>query len=88
MNERDATWPRAVLFDFDGVIVNSEPLHCAATIAVMRDCGLPIDEATYYRELIGYDDRGGFGRLFELKGVTYDDATRARGCGGEERARA
>src|SRR5437879_6544753 len=23
-------WPAAVLFDFDGVIVNSEPLHCDA----------------------------------------------------------
>ncbi len=32
-------WPRAVIFDFDGVIVNSEPLHFHAfqeTLAVER----------------------------------------------------
>ena len=29
-------WPHAVLFDFDGVIVNSEPLHYLAFHEVLR----------------------------------------------------
>ena len=30
------TWPRAVLFDFDGVLVNSEPLHFFAFSDVLK----------------------------------------------------
>ena len=29
-------WPRAVLFDFDGVLVNSEPLHFYAFHEVLK----------------------------------------------------
>ena len=29
-------WPRAVLFDFDGVIVNSEPLHFRSFQEVLK----------------------------------------------------
>lgn len=68
-------FPRAVLFDFDGVIVNSEPIHCAATIEVMSRLGMPLTEETYYKELIGFDDRGGFGHLFKLNGHVMDELT-------------
>jgi HAD superfamily hydrolase (TIGR01509 family) len=48
---------RAVIFDFDGVLVNSEPLHFRA----MRECllaeGIAIDEDEYAREYLAYDDR-------------------------------
>jgi beta-phosphoglucomutase len=60
-------WPRAVLFDFDGVIVNSEPLHFYAFNEVLKTEHVDITEDEYYRELIGFDDRGAFRKVFERR---------------------
>jgi len=58
-------WPSAVIFDFDGVIVNSEPLHCRAFQEVLRAEGIELSERDYYADLIGFDDRGAFRYLFQ-----------------------
>src|SRR2546423_8282166 len=58
-------WPAAVLFDFDGVIVNSEPLHLRAFQEVLAAEHIELTEAEYYREMIGFDDRGAFKHVFE-----------------------
>ena len=58
-------WPRAVLFDFDGVIVNSEPLHFLAFHEVLAAEKLELTEAEYYQEMIGFDDKGAFRHIFE-----------------------
>jgi HAD superfamily hydrolase (TIGR01509 family) len=55
-----SSWPSAVLFDFDGVIVNSEPLHFFAFQHVLAVEKIALSEAEYYGELIGFDDRGAF----------------------------
>jgi len=60
-------WPRAVLFDFDGVIVNSEPLHFYAFHEVLKTERIEISEDEYYREIIGFDDRGAFRKIFERR---------------------
>jgi beta-phosphoglucomutase len=62
-----SSWPLAVLFDFDGVIVNSEPLHFYAFQQVLRAEKIELSEEEYYRELIGFDDRGAFRHLFEKR---------------------
>jgi beta-phosphoglucomutase len=59
-----ASWPRAVLFDFDGVIVNSEPLHFHAFHEVLAEEGIDLSEDEYYTELIGFDDKGAFRHVF------------------------
>src|ERR1051325_4878405 len=68
-------WPRAVLFDFDGVIVNSEPLHFYAFHEVLKTEHVEITEDEYYRELIGFDDRGAFRRIFERRGLPLEPKT-------------
>ena len=51
---------RAVVFDFDGVIANSEPLHFRAYRDVLADRGLRLTESAYYERYLGYDDVGAF----------------------------
>ena len=68
-------WPYAVLFDFDGVIVNSEPLHYLAFHEVPHAEKIELAESEYYQELIGFDDRGAFKRIFELHGRELDPRT-------------
>jgi beta-phosphoglucomutase len=68
-------WPRALLFDFDGVIVNSEPLHFMAFQGVLKAEHIDLSEAEYYQELIGFDDRGAFKHIFERHGRQLDPKT-------------
>ena len=60
---------RAVLFDFDGVLVDSEPLHYRA----FRDClaaeGIHVTEAEYTSTFVGYDDWTALRLALEQRGV-------------------
>jgi HAD superfamily hydrolase (TIGR01509 family) len=60
--------PRAILFDFNGVIVNDEPQHCDALIATLATYDYALDRATYYRDYLGFDDRECFRFTFERMG--------------------
>jgi HAD superfamily hydrolase (TIGR01509 family) len=51
---------RAVVFDFDGVIANSEPLHFQAFRDVLFEEGHDLTEADYYTRYLGFDDVGVF----------------------------
>jgi beta-phosphoglucomutase-like phosphatase (HAD superfamily) len=51
---------RAIVFDFDGVIANSEPLHYQAYREVLAEEGISLVEADYYARYLGYDDVGAF----------------------------
>lgn len=48
---------RAVIFDFDGVLVDSEPLHFACLRDALAPEGIAIDEAEYEQVYLAYDDR-------------------------------
>jgi beta-phosphoglucomutase len=54
----------AVIFDFDGVIVDSEPLHHQAFCLVAGEEGVECDWETYCRDYIGFDDRDLFRTAF------------------------
>ena len=48
----------AILFDFDGVLLDSEPVHCACWAEVLAPLGVTV-EWEYYRQYgVGVDDRG------------------------------
>ena len=51
---------RALIFDFDGVIANTEPLHFAGLRQTLSEIGIELSEAEYYADYLGYDDRGCF----------------------------
>jgi HAD superfamily hydrolase (TIGR01509 family) len=55
----------AVLFDFNGVLVDDEGQHCEALQSVLRDEGITMTREQYYAEYLGLDDRAGFVQAFQ-----------------------
>ena len=62
---------KAIVFDFDGVIANSEPLHYRAFRDVLADAGVDLSETDYYARYLGYDDVGVFKTLAVQRGRTW-----------------
>jgi len=54
----------AVIFDFDGIIVDSERLHWAAFNKVLEPLGKTISWPDYVQTYIGFDDRDTFRHAF------------------------
>ena len=50
----------AIIFDFDGVIADTEPLHFAGFRQTLAEIGINLTESDYYANYLGYDDRGCF----------------------------
>ena len=51
---------QAIVFDFDGVIADSEPLHLKAFQRVLAEDGMTLGEDEYFNRYLGYDDVGVF----------------------------
>lgn len=64
---------RAVVFDFDGVIANSEPLHFRGYRDVLAPRGVALTESAYYEHYLGYDDIGAFRAIATDFAVTFTD---------------
>jgi beta-phosphoglucomutase len=47
----------AILFDFDGVLIDSEPLHCLCWADVLKPLGVTLEWEFYRQHCIGIDDR-------------------------------
>jgi beta-phosphoglucomutase len=65
---------QAIIFDFDGVIANSEPLHLRAFQQALGDEGLVLTAEEYYARYLGYDDVGAFRALGDDRGVEMSEA--------------
>jgi beta-phosphoglucomutase len=50
----------AMIFDVDGVLADTEPLHFAGFRQTLAEIGIRLTESDYYAEYLGYDDRGCF----------------------------
>src|SRR5262245_1292405 len=64
---------RAVVFDFDGVIANSEPLHFRAFRDVLAAEDITLTEAEYYERYLGYNDERAFREIGAERGRRWDD---------------
>jgi beta-phosphoglucomutase len=62
---------RAIVFDFDGVIANSEPLHFRAYRDLLAIEGLDFTESDYYARYLGYDDVEAFGTIAADRGLSW-----------------
>jgi beta-phosphoglucomutase len=65
---------RAIVFDFDGVIANSEPLHYQGFRDVLAREGIALAEDDYYARLLGFDDVGVFREVGKAQGAQWTHA--------------
>jgi HAD superfamily hydrolase (TIGR01509 family) len=80
---------RVIIFDFNGIIVDDEPIHFELFQRVLAEEGIDLAEKDYYGHYLGFDDRGAFtaayrdhrrrldklelDRLIERKAVYYQE---------------
>jgi len=60
---------RAIIFDFDGVLADTEDLHCAAFQAVATSVGADLTLADYHRYYLGLPDRDCLAALCQRHGI-------------------
>ena len=63
----------ALIFDFDGVIVDSEPIHLKCYARVLERIGIALGRDEYYARYVGFDDRGAFRAILAGRGRAADD---------------
>jgi beta-phosphoglucomutase len=66
---------RGIVFDFDGVIANSEPLHFRGFRDVLAHEGLALPESDYYERYLGFDDAGAFEAVAADRGIHWERST-------------
>jgi len=64
---------QAIVFDFDGVIADSEPLHLKAYQQALAEDGLLLDRDEYFARYLGYDDVGMLQALARDRGLAWTD---------------
>ena len=64
--------PLGIIFDFDGVIADTEPLHFRAFQLALSDGDLLLERETYYERYLGFDDIGVFTALAADSGITLE----------------
>lgn len=56
---------KAIIFDFDGIIAHTEPLHLKAFQATLSNYGIVLTEGEYYEKYLAYDDKTFFLELLQ-----------------------
>lgn len=64
---------KAVIFDFDGIIVDTEPIHYQAFQEVLNPLGLGYPWEEYIELYIGFDDRDAFREVFRKAARDLDE---------------
>ncbi len=65
---------KAIIFDCDGVIADTEPLHLAAFQKVLDEEQITLTREEYFQSYLALDDRGCFGKVFSDRGKSLDNA--------------
>jgi beta-phosphoglucomutase len=63
--------PDSIVFDFDGVLVLSEPLHLRATQEALALRGITLTPDEYYERYVGYNDVDMLAQLAQDRGLTW-----------------
>ena len=65
---------KAIVFDFDGIIVDSEPLHYRAFQKALEPVGAGFSWPEYVEKYMGFDDRDAFREAFRAAGLLLSEA--------------
>ena len=68
---------RAIIFDFNGILVDDEPIHLEMFQKVLKEEGISLGEKDYYARYLGMDDRGCFKTAYQEHGRKIDEASLA-----------
>ncbi|MER3445712.1 MAG: hypothetical protein C4291_02240 [Candidatus Dadabacteria bacterium] len=63
---------RAVIFDFDGVIADAEPVHLKAFQAALSEEGIELSEREYYDRYLALDDKTCFAAVLKDRGRDFN----------------
>jgi len=69
---------RAIIFDLDGTLADTEPLHLAAFAELLGAEGIELSREEYFERLIGYTDHDCFAVVMSEHGRPADEAAIAR----------
>jgi beta-phosphoglucomutase-like phosphatase (HAD superfamily) len=69
---------RAVIFDCDGVLADTEPAHLASFQATLAEEGVELTREQYFHRYLAFDDVAFFRMVYEDRSLALDDATLAR----------
>lgn len=76
MKHRSLEGVRAVIFDFDGLLADTESLHMRTFLRVLNEEGIRLTAADIGSRFLGMHDRACFSIVFEEAGRTLPDAHR------------
>ena len=63
---------KAIIFDFDGIIADTEPIHLEAFKIVLKDINIELTDNDYYNKYLAYDDKTLFRKIIEDNGRNQD----------------
>jgi len=67
-----------ILLDYNGVVVNDEPIHFSALRDALVPEGIAVDEASYFADFLGFDDRASIREAFRRSGRPLEPRTLLR----------
>lgn len=62
----------ALIFDYDGVVVDSEPVHMEGFARVVKPMGIEFSKDEYCENYLGFDDYVGFAAILRNHGHQFD----------------
>ena len=64
---------KAIIFDFDGIIAHTEPIHLKAFQTTLRQYEIALTEEEYYDKYLAYDDRTFFKEILKDRSFEHDE---------------
>lgn len=68
---------KAIIFDLDGIITDTEPVHMDAWLGVLESLGIAFDEEEYKRNYVGLNDRDFLNEVGRIHKHHFSDADKA-----------